>query len=39
MMMTVDVAEIYTGMARLFKPRAPEYSHYREKESNVNEIF
>lgn len=35
--MCIEVAEIYTALARLFKHRSAEFSHYREQDLNINE--
>mmetsp|Transcript_10433 Transcript_10433/g.10474 ORF Transcript_10433/g.10474 Transcript_10433/m.10474 type:complete len:297 (-) Transcript_10433:106-996(-) len=37
--LSIEMAEIYIGLARLFKPRAAQYSHYREQDVSINEVF
>ena len=35
----IEMAEISTALARLFKPRPVQYSHYREQDANINQLF
>ena len=39
MEVSIEAAEIQVALARLWKPRDPSYSHYREKEGSINDMY
>jgi hypothetical protein len=39
MQFSIEVAEIHTALARLFKKRPDEFKNYRESYADINEMF
>ena len=37
--LSIEVAQIHTSLAKLYKPRPNVFEHYREQDDSINTLF